>query len=182
MKKDSRNLLLDAALVVFSKNPGAPMGEVADAAGLGRATLYRHFPSRDDLIRELTLKSYRQMDEALAPIVEESLTGVKLLKGLLEALIPFGDLYYFLLLERTFDQDPEIQALSRQDEQAWAELMDHLKEEGVVAVEVPTSWAISVVESLIYTAWSSVREGHIASREAPDLVFHTILSGLGPRI
>lgn len=181
MKKDTRELLLDAAIVVFSKNPGAPISDVADAAGIGRATLYRHFPSRDDLIRELTLESYRQMDEALAPVLAEELSGTDLLLGVLEAIIPLGDRYYFLLLERTFEEDPEIQALHKQDEKDWHELFEYLKGEGVIASVVPTAWAISSVEALIYAAWASVSEGYIASREAHKLVYRTLISGLGPK-
>lgn len=182
MKKETREILLDAATVVFSKNPGAPISEVADAAGTGRATLYRYFPSRDDLIRELTLESYRKMDEVLAPVLAKDLDGEELLLGLLEALVPLGDRYYFLLSERTFDKDPEIQALNQQDEQDWIELFEHLKEEGIIAQEVPIAWAISSVEALIYAAWTSVSDGYIASREAHKWVYRTLLSGLGAKV
>ncbi len=181
MKKDTREFLLDAATMVFSKNPGAPINDVADAAGVGRATLYRHFPSRDDLIRELTLESYRQMNDALAPVLAKNLMGSELLLGILEAIIPLGDRYYFLLLERTFEDDPEIQAIDQQDKRDWYELFDHLKSEGVIAQEVPAAWAISAMESLIYSAWSSVHDGYIARREAHKLVYRTLVSGLGPQ-
>lgn len=180
MKKNTREILLDAATLVLSKNPGAPISDVADAAGIGRATLYRYFPSRDDLIRDLTLESYRIMDEALAPVFTKDLSGEELLLELLKVLVPLGDRYHFLLSERTFDEDPEIQALNQQGEQDWIELFENLKGEKVIAPEIPTAWAISSVEALIYAAWTSVNEGYIASREAHKLVYRTLISGLGP--
>lgn len=181
MKKDTREILLDAATAVFSKNPGAPINDVADAAGVGRATLYRHFPSRDDLIRELTLESYHQMDKALEPVLAKKLSGRELLLGILEAIIPLGDRYYFLLVERTFDDDPEIQALYQKDEKDWIALFEHLKSENIIAPEIPLAWAISAMEALIYSAWVSVHEGYIARREAHKLVYRTLISGLGPQ-
>src|ERR1700761_1702614 len=48
-----RNLdaLLEAALQVFATSGvDAPVREVADKAGVGVGTLYRHFPQRSDLI------------------------------------------------------------------------------------------------------------------------------------
>jgi AcrR family transcriptional regulator len=47
----NHDLLLAAAKQVFTEQgPGAPLDDVARAAGVGNATLYRHFPSRQDLI------------------------------------------------------------------------------------------------------------------------------------
>jgi len=46
--------ILDAAAQVFFRaGTGASMDEVADAAGLARATLYRYFPNRDALLHAL---------------------------------------------------------------------------------------------------------------------------------
>ncbi|HEX4245606.1 MAG TPA: TetR family transcriptional regulator, partial [Acidimicrobiales bacterium] len=47
--------ILDAAALVLSdKGDTASMEDVAAAAGVGRATIYRYFPSRDDLLSALT--------------------------------------------------------------------------------------------------------------------------------
>lgn len=43
--------LLDAARAMLGKNPQASADDIARAAGLGVATLYRRFPTREDLIR-----------------------------------------------------------------------------------------------------------------------------------
>ncbi len=45
------NALLEAALAVFATSGvDAPVREIADKAGVGVGTLYRHFPQRSDLI------------------------------------------------------------------------------------------------------------------------------------
>lgn len=43
--------ILDAGREVLRENPQASVEDVARAAGLGVATLYRRFPTRDDLLR-----------------------------------------------------------------------------------------------------------------------------------
>src|ERR1700753_3060036 len=43
--------LVDAAKLVFARSGvDAPAEEIADAAGVGVGTLYRHFPTRADLV------------------------------------------------------------------------------------------------------------------------------------
>lgn len=42
--------IIDAAVSVFARDPYASMADVADAAQIGRATLYRHFPTRAQLL------------------------------------------------------------------------------------------------------------------------------------
>ena len=45
------NALLQAALVVFAAcGVNAPVREIADQAGVGIGTVYRHFPQRADLV------------------------------------------------------------------------------------------------------------------------------------
>jgi AcrR family transcriptional regulator len=45
------NTLLKAAMAVFAKSGvDAPMREIAEKAGVGVGTIYRHFPERSDLI------------------------------------------------------------------------------------------------------------------------------------
>ena len=178
MSAKTRQALLDAAIQVFSKNPGAPIDVVAETAGLGRATLYRYFPSRDALMRELVLQSYEEMAAAVKPLEDEELTASEYLLGILEAIIPLGDRFHFLVNEESFAQDPKVRSLRESDDQAWQNLISGLKAEGFIDFNVSPYWAVSVIEGLIYAAWESVRSGYVARRDAPLLAHRTLLSGL----
>ncbi|KAB8194889.1 TetR family transcriptional regulator [Nonomuraea phyllanthi] len=46
----TRSAILDAAARVLGRRPDAALAEIADEAGVGRATLYRHFPTRESLL------------------------------------------------------------------------------------------------------------------------------------
>jgi len=52
---DSRSRILTAVRPVFAQGGRPSVQEVARTAGISRATFYRHFRSRDDLIRELAV-------------------------------------------------------------------------------------------------------------------------------
>jgi len=46
----NRTAIIEAAHELFAANPLAPLNDVAKRAGVGPGTLYRHFPTREDLI------------------------------------------------------------------------------------------------------------------------------------
>ena len=49
-----RRAALEAAAELFASRDDVSMSEVAEAIGVGRATLYRHYDSREALLRDLT--------------------------------------------------------------------------------------------------------------------------------
>lgn len=71
--RDNRRRLLDAARDVFIElGPGAPLEEIARRAGTGIATLYRRFPDRHALIRDVVVDALRRTtDEARQAMEEE---------------------------------------------------------------------------------------------------------------
>lgn len=97
-----RNLhaLLKAAMAVFTKSGvDAPMREIAEKAGVGVGTIYRHFPERSDLIaavfrREIddcadaagALAEAYPPDEALRLWVERYVDFIVAKRGLASAL------------------------------------------------------------------------------------------------
>lgn len=67
----NRGRVLDAAAEVFAEQgPGASVDEVARRAGVGHATVFRRFPTKDALIRAVVDRRIEQLhglaDEALA--------------------------------------------------------------------------------------------------------------------
>lgn len=50
---ENRAALIEAAKTVLQSDPDASLETIASAAGLSRRAVYGHFPSRDDLVREV---------------------------------------------------------------------------------------------------------------------------------
>ncbi|MFI6515574.1 TetR/AcrR family transcriptional regulator [Spirillospora sp. NPDC050679] len=64
--RDNRARILDAARAVFGEQGlGAPMREVARHADVGPATLYRHFPTKQELIAETFAEQRRACHAAV---------------------------------------------------------------------------------------------------------------------
>ncbi|NUR97992.1 MAG: TetR/AcrR family transcriptional regulator [Kribbellaceae bacterium] len=65
----NRVAIIEAAHELFADNPLVPLSEVAKREGVGAGTLYRHFPTRDDLI----LAAYQHDIERLTVAADEVL-------------------------------------------------------------------------------------------------------------
>jgi AcrR family transcriptional regulator len=65
----NRVAIIEAAHELFAENPLVPLSEVAKRAGVGAGTLYRHFPTREDLI----LGAYQHDIERLTAVADEVL-------------------------------------------------------------------------------------------------------------
>jgi len=91
----TRRRILEAAERVFSRDgfQGATTREIAREAGVNEVTLFRHFRSRDDLLRETILCHSISPEELIGPRSEWE----RDLPGQLEAYVRK---YYELLLEK----------------------------------------------------------------------------------
>lgn len=154
------------------------MAEIAAKAGVGRATLYRFFPTRDDLVRTLALESLRQIDEATKMIPYDTLSAEQALAAIVETIVPLGDRFHFLATEPAVLNDPDFMAGSSRQRNELAELVEAMKAEGSIDRAVSTAWAVAAIEALIYAAWSSVDDGLVARRDAAGLAFRTMVRGL----
>ncbi|MFD8500969.1 TetR/AcrR family transcriptional regulator [Amycolatopsis sp. NPDC059657] len=69
----NRDQIIAAAKTIFvEQGPDAPMEDIARAAAVGVGTLYRRFPDRETLIREVARDNFaRVLTEARAAIAEE---------------------------------------------------------------------------------------------------------------
>ena len=179
LRPPMREAIVDAAVETLSRNPGASLSDVAARAGVGRASLHRHFPSRRDLIAAVARQCMDETDAALEASLEGADSARERLSRMLEAIVPLGDRYHFLAIEAFDDQG--LRERHEADVEWLGHLVDELKEEGVVAADAPRTWAIANIDAQVWLAWSEVAAGNLAPANAADLAFRTLLEGLGPR-
>jgi AcrR family transcriptional regulator len=59
--RNHQALVRAATAAVHREGPRVPMATIAADAGVGVGTLYRHFPTREDLLNHLTHASFEQV-------------------------------------------------------------------------------------------------------------------------
>jgi AcrR family transcriptional regulator len=76
----SRRAILDAARDLLPDGGDASFADIAQAAGVGQATIYRHFDSRQDLFAALAEEGMTRIEERVAAAAVEPGSFEKLLR------------------------------------------------------------------------------------------------------
>ena len=175
----SANHILNAAFTVFSQNPGASLADVAKAAGVGRATLHRHFSGRDDLMVALTLTAAQELDAAVDAAVAECETYTEALELALHAILPLAARHMFLATEPA-THDPRVAEVYAAQTRDLAHDIDMAKAEGTFDPHLPTEWIVQAYENLIYAGWTMVMAGDATPKQAAAFAWRTLTQGTKP--
>ncbi|MDE0348521.1 MAG: TetR/AcrR family transcriptional regulator [Gammaproteobacteria bacterium] len=179
LRPTARRAIVEAAIGLWSVNPGATLHDVAVRAGVGRATLHRHFQGRDALLAEVARTCIDEMRAAVGAVVGPGASARERLRGMFEAVIPLGDRYSFLQRESVADEEAVAGYRAQLD---WvAALVADLKTEGDIAADVPSAWVVGQIDQLVWTAWNETARGRVAAADAASLAVRTLLEGLGER-
>jgi TetR/AcrR family transcriptional regulator, mexCD-oprJ operon repressor len=176
----NRAALLDAAADVLAVAPQASLADVATRAGLGRATLYRHFENRDALraaIREEALA------RASAALSDADLADCDTREGIRRAvavLVPLGMRFRILLIEGAGTDPDFVAARSEALAPLWAVLARGV-ETGELSPTVDTAWLHLVLSGTLMTAARAAGAGLIDPADAGDLVADSFIDGFGCR-
>jgi AcrR family transcriptional regulator len=67
------------------------LSDIADTAGVARMTLYRHYPTKDDLLRALARHEQRRFDERLADALGSERSAAGRIDAVLRAIVSFQE-------------------------------------------------------------------------------------------
>lgn len=168
--KKSTRALLDASFSILLNDPHASLSEIASKAGVGRATLYRHYPTREDLIAAIAIESMHLIGAALQPISEQGLQGLVAVKAMVTALLPLAERFHFLqMIWTTVELDKQVwQLYEEQMNTIWYWISAGQKA-GEINHQLSAEWIVSVFDAMLYSAsWmlanGRMQEAHIAEQ------------------
>lgn len=170
--------LLDVVAEVLVAQPGASLAEVAEAAGISRTTLHKHYATRDELVRAVGLRATEIWEQAVDRVADEPGTEAGL-RGLLGAMIESGPQLTFLWRNPVLDEDEELTQRYIDVEKRCLAVLDRARQQGILAAATPDWWLLQTVYALVYTAAEAVQFGKLAPLDAPGLALGTLLNGLG---
>lgn len=182
-KKDKRivqteQAILDAGIRTLLTNRGAGMSEIAQAAGIGRATLYRHFRTREDLIRKLALSCYAEFDSAFAPYLH--LEGKAAIQKVFELAMAMAHRFSFLIQRWSlFEDDTELQRVDAQTHDEMSFLLDQAKAAGDIDKSLPNTWLIAVFDGLLAAGCTLIDSGDANAEQAADYATRSFFAGCG---
>ena len=168
--------ILDAAAACLSRSTTASVAEIAQAAGLGRVTVYGHFPSREALV-EATLARLIDQGEAVLAGLDLSGDPRQALRTLIESswrLI--ADASAVLEVAHSTLPPEPIRELHAKPAQRVEELIRRGQADGTFRTDLPATWLVSVLHHLLKGAAADISAGRLDPADAPRFIVATVLA------
>jgi AcrR family transcriptional regulator len=87
----NRDRLLAAAVTTLLQHgSGATLAQIAEAAGVGIGTLYRRYPTREDLLEALQLRAFGLVIDLVKEIESQDLRGIDAVRTFLDRTVEHG--------------------------------------------------------------------------------------------
>jgi TetR/AcrR family transcriptional repressor of mexCD-oprJ operon len=177
------NIFADAVAAAAARHlalaPAASMEDLARAAGVSRATLFRRFPSRAALVAQLcqaAAQAYVRAVDAAAPEDGSPLQAlVRVVDGLAQLAPVVGLLGLQPLAEHV---EASLLAQAERTEEKLRRLVRRGQESGQFRVDVDPEWFLAMLTWLLVAAADSVRLGRLTTDAARRHLTSTVTSTL----
>jgi len=172
--------IVAAARELLGRDPAATIDEIAAAAGVGRMTLYGHFPNRAELVEAALADALRDGDEVLSAV---DLTGDPrdALGRLLESSWSLVAESSSLLAAAQEVLSPgRVRQLHGAPADRLADLIRRGQDGGVFRTDLPIGWLVGAVHYLLKGAAEEQRAGRLDAADIPRVVTASVQSLLAP--
>jgi AcrR family transcriptional regulator len=96
MVEDTKQAIIEAAIIIFNEDLSAPLEKVAEEANVTRRTLHRYFKDRQDLVICCNQEMQKSCNKAMTEAQQSSDKPLVQLENMLYAAIDCGARYAFL--------------------------------------------------------------------------------------
>jgi AcrR family transcriptional regulator len=173
--------ILDAALDALASDPDSSMSEIARRAGVVRATIYVHFPTRETLLDAVMDYAVGQVAEATRSAEPDRGEPAEALARVLAATWRQLARFHGLLAINTARLSPE--ELRRRHLPVLNQLeplIERGQRQGAFRSDLPVSWLLAVTRSIVHTASHEIRGGRLSDSDAEAVMISTVLAAVEP--
>jgi AcrR family transcriptional regulator len=174
--------IIDAALEALASDPDASMAEIARRAGVVRATIYMHFPTREALLDAVMENAVAQVAEATRAAEPTQGEPEEALQRVLRATWhKLSDFQTLLAINTSRLSAKELHRRHQPVMTQFVPLIERGQEKGVFRSDVPVSWHLAMIRAIAHAASAEVRSGRIPASEVEPAMLTTALAAVSPR-
>jgi AcrR family transcriptional regulator len=171
--------ILDAAVDALTGDPEASMAEIARRAGVVRATIYVHFPTREALLEAVTERSIAEAVEVIAAAEPERGDPAEALRRVVTAAWRFLERYHALVAINTQLPQAELRRRHRPVLALLQPLIERGQRTGAFRSDLPARWHLSMLLALIHAASGELQAKRLPAAEIESALVGTVLGALG---
>jgi len=171
--------ILDAALEALASDPDSSMSEIARRAGVVRATIYVHFPTRESLLDAVMEHAVADVAEATRAADPQRGEPVEALERVLRATWRELARFHALLAINTARLSAE--ELHRRHLPVLDQLqplIERGQEDGVFRADLPVAWHLAVIRAIVHTTSREIQGGRIPEPDAEAAMLSTALAAI----
>lgn len=181
MASDNEEALLRSLALILTENAGATLQEIAKAAQVSRATLYRFAATREQLLETLNQHALKVLTQVMDNAGLETRPPLEALNRLIASYIAEREFCAFIIsqfapcIKRNIETGiPDEHALF---EQRLDLFFQQGQAAGVFRINIPSRWLTDVFFGFIYVLCESECRGRIARAEMQTLFEDMFLNG-----
>jgi len=169
----------EAALAALASDPEASMAEIARRAGVVRATIYAHFPTREsllDAVMELAVDQVAQAMQAAEPDRGEPREALE--RVLLATWQQLSRFHSVLAININRLSTKELHRRHLPMTTQLVPLFERGQAAGVFRRDVSVAWQIAVVRAIVHTASTELQAGRISQADVERTMLVTALAAV----
>ncbi len=171
--------ILAATLEALASDPDASMAEIARRAGVVRATIYVHFPTRESLLDAVMEHAVAEVAQAASDAEPSSGEPSEALERVLRATWQKLDGFQALLTINTGRLSPaELHRRHLPVVSLFGPLIERGQKAGDFRSDLPVSWHLAVIRAIAHTASFELQAGRIPEADVEAAMLTTVLAAI----
>jgi AcrR family transcriptional regulator len=171
--------ILDAAVDALGADQDASMSEIARRAGVVRATVYVHFPTREALLHAVTERAFTEVAAGIASAEPERGDPVDALARVVAATWRLLGRYHALIaINTSAHSHEELHHRHGTVLGGLLPLVERGQADGAFRTDVPAAWHLSMVMALIHAGSGELRAGRVPADSAEAALVATVVGAV----
>jgi len=174
--------IINAALEALANDPDASMAEIARRAGVVRATVYMHFPTRESLLDAVMEHATGLVAEAIRQAEPNRGEPTEALERVIRATWKQLSQFHSVLginISRLSAKELRRRHLPMTTQ--FIPLLERGQAEGVFRSDVSASWLIAAVRAIVHVASTELQAGRLSEAEVEQTMLTTALAAISPQ-
>ncbi|WP_233157214.1 MULTISPECIES: TetR/AcrR family transcriptional regulator [Amycolatopsis] len=168
--------IVTAAREVLGRDPDASIDDIVKAAGVGRMTLYGHFPNRAALVEAALADALRAGEEVLSTVDLDGDARDALARLIAPSWALVAESTKLLQAAEGLLPAARIRELHGEAADRVEDLIRRGQRQGVFRTDLPITWLVNVVHYVLNGAAEETRAGRLSADDAPGVVAATVRS------